>query len=68
MNCFDQMTEAIDAKINCGFDSAKKIVRYYQRENILRFDKVNGGISLAHGAFMDKDILEATLERVKENV
>ena len=64
MSSLDQMTEAISAKINCGSDSAKRIVEYYQREKILSFDKVNGGISLAHGAFMDKDILEAALEKV----
>ena len=65
MTCIDSLRESIQQITGCSKAIALKVTDYYQRERILKVDRVNGSTLLVHGAFMDKDVLECCIERVK---
>ncbi len=65
MTRLESLRETIQDITDCSLPVAIKVTDYYQKERILKLDGVDGSLSLAHGAFMDKDVLERCIERVK---
>ena len=64
MKTLDSINESIIRVIGCDEETATKIARFYIKEKIIKVDKVAGGWTLAHGAFLDADVLERAKNEV----
>ena len=61
-----RLAEAIANAAKIDLATAAKVADYYVAQKIAKIDCVHGGLTLAHGAFLDADVIHRAAQLLEE--